>query len=454
MRRLAIASLVVLAGCGGSDAPPQPVASATPSAEQTAAQRSAATPRPRLTDERRCGPATCWTLRVPLDRTRKGGETLSLRVGIEGERGPVFVILSGGPGQPGVPFLDRARQWLGPVAAKLRLVAIDQRGTGANALRCPALQREMGASDLTPPTPGAVTGCARELGENRRFYGTADTVADIEALRIALDADKLTLDGTSYGTYTAQRYALAHPERVRGLVLDSVVPVENVSLLSEVPMKATRRILGEQATKDVAEVVRTQHNGPELLDLLTLLSVGAPRGNGAQGAIAQAAKGNDGPLKALQSGVARVMEGYTAPRLSQGLHASTLCADAPAPWGDASAPLQGREQALDEAAAKLREEDLYPYDRETATGNGIALQCLHWPPVDIPDPQGPAPLPDVPTVLLAGDKDLSTPMEWAQRTAERNPHAELIVVEGAGHGVQNQGDPEALEAVRRLASPG
>ena len=45
-------------------------------------------------------------------------------------------------------------------------------------------------------------------------------------------------------------------------------------------------------------------------------------------------------------------------------------------------------------------------------------------------------------------------MEWAQRTARRNPHAELIVVEGAGHGVQNQGDPEALDAVRRLASRG
>ena len=124
------------------------------------------------------------------------------------------------------------------------------------------------------------------------------------------------------------------------------------------------------------------------------------------------------------------MDGYTAPRLSQGLHASTLCADAPAPWGDASAPLPGREQALDDAAAKLSEEDLYPYDRETATGNGIALQCLHWPPVDVPDPQGPAPLPDVPTVLLAGDKDLSTPMEWAssetrgERTAPQAARAD------------------------------
>lgn len=434
MRRGLIA-VVALAGCGGSDAPPTAAA-------------------PRLTDERACGRATCWTLRVPLDRTRRGGETLSLRVGIEGRRGPVFLVLSGGPGQPGVPFLDRARKWLGPVASQVRMVAIDQRGTGAAALRCPALQGQMGASDLTPPTRAAVTDCAREIGPKRRWFSTADTVADLEALRVALKVDELTLDGTSYGSYAAQRYALAHPDRVRGLVLDSVVPVENVSLLSEVPMKATRRVLGEGATKDLAEVVRRYRNGPEMLDLLTLLSVGAPRGNGAVDALAQAADGDDGPLKALQAGVGRVMDGYTADRLSQGLHASTLCADAPAPWGGAATPLNARGPALQDAAARLSDEDLYPYDRETATGNGIALQCLYWPPVAVAQAQGPAPLPDVPTLLLAGDKDLSTPMEWAQETAKRAPQGELIIVAGAGHGVQNQGDAKALEAVRRLASPG
>ena len=93
---------------------------------------------------------------------------------------------------------------------------LDQRGTGAGALRCPALQRAMGTSDLTVPPPGTVQACARALGPNRRFYSTADTVADLEALRVALGADKLTLDGVSYGTFVAERYAIAHPDRVAG----------------------------------------------------------------------------------------------------------------------------------------------------------------------------------------------------------------------------------------------
>ena len=105
-----------------------------------------------------------------------------------------------------------------------RIVAIDQRGTGAGALRCPALQREMGASDLTPPTPGAVRACGARIGPERRFFTTTDTVADLELLRRALGVDRIALDGTSYGTYVAERYALAHPDRVDRLVLDSVVP--------------------------------------------------------------------------------------------------------------------------------------------------------------------------------------------------------------------------------------
>jgi pimeloyl-ACP methyl ester carboxylesterase len=445
MRRALVLLAVVIAGCGGSSpAPPKPRATAVP------------TPVPRLTGAKACGEATCSTLRVPLDRSRPGGETLDLKVAVDGRRdAPMFVFLSGGPGEPAVPFLDRARKWLGPAASKVRMVAFDQRGTGDDALRCPALQKQMGASDLTPPTRDAVKDCAKTIGEKRRFFTTADTVDDLEALRIALGAGKLLLDGISYGTFVAQRYALAHPDRVSGLVLDSVVPAEGVSMLSEVSIKATRRVLGPRTTKALAKVIRDRHNGPQLLDMLTALSVGAPRDDGYLDAIEQAAAGDDKALKRWLTGVARVVHGWKAEQLSQGLHASTLCADSPAPWGDASAPLEGREQALDAAAAKLSDDDLYPYDRATATGNGFALQCLYWPPVAAADLQPPRDLPDVPVLLLNGDRDLSTPMEWARQAAERAPGGRLVIVKGAGHDVQDQADPKVLAAVRRfVASPG
>ena len=249
----------------------------------------------------------------------------------------------------------------------------------------------------------------------------------------------MALDGTSYGTYVAQRYALAHPDNVSRLVLDSVVPADGVSLLSVDPIKAAERVLGEDTAKDLATVVKNEKNGPQMLDMLTGLSVGAPRGNGASQALEAAANGNPAPLEGLQAGVSRVMKSWTAEKLSQGLHASTLCADMPAPWGDASAPLAGRKEALERAAAGAG--DLYPFDRATATGNGIAQQCLNWPPVDVPKPDGPKDLPDVPVLLLAGTLDLSTPLEWAQRATARAPGGKLLVVDNAGHGVQSQKDP-------------
>src|SRR4051812_9581879 len=152
MRR-SLVLLAVLAGCGGSS-PPSPSRPA-----------AVATPRPALTAQHACGAATCSTLRVPLDRSSRAGESLALDVAVDGPPGaPVVVFLSGGPGEPGVPFLGRMRTWLGPVARRVRLVAFDQRGTGEDALKCPQLQREMGASDLTPPTRAAVEDCATGLG--------------------------------------------------------------------------------------------------------------------------------------------------------------------------------------------------------------------------------------------------------------------------------------------------
>jgi len=207
-------------------------------------------------------------------------------------------------------------------------------------------------------------------------------------------------------------------------------------------------------TRDLATVVRERKNGPQMLDMLTGLSVGAPRGNGSARALQAAANGNAAPLEGLQAGVSRVMKSWTAEMLSQGLHASTLCADMPAPWDDASAPLEGRQAALDREVAKLSEDDLYPYDRETAAGNGIAQQCLNWPPVRVAPPDGPRDLPDVPVLLLAGDRDLSTPLEWARRAAGRAPRGRLVIVKGAGHGVQGQKDPAMLKTLRAFVTHG
>jgi pimeloyl-ACP methyl ester carboxylesterase len=442
MRRALLGLALVAGGCGGGAHHSAVRATATPELEADRARLSAVAP---CKDVAR---ATCATLRVPLDHSGRAPGTLHLRVAMSGpETAPVLVLLSGGPGQPGVPFLAPARRRLGATGRRLRLVTIDQRGTGRDALRCPALQRAMGASDLTPPSAAAVRSCAERIGERRRYFATTDTVADLEALREALGADRLGLDGVSYGTYVAERYALAHPDRVSRLVLDSVVPHSGVTLTSEVSMEATERVLGAAATRALATVVRRRRNGPQMLDMLTALSIGRPRLTYAARTLKRAAAGDPRPLDRLAAAVRRAEGAYTATQLSQGLHASTLCADTRAPWGDASAPLADREPRLRAVGALV---NTGPYDYETAVGNGFARTCLFWPPAPVPLPQLPADLPPVPTLLLAGTRDLSTPLEWARAERAHAPGGRLLVVPGAGHSVQTQDPPAVRHALARF----
>src|SRR5437764_2553085 len=155
---------------------------------------------------------TCATLDVPLDRAHPASGTVHLQVGMGDNtyapRG-VLLVLSGGPGEPGRPILERyVARALSAERSQYRIVVFDQRGTGAGALDCKALQRQMGSSDLTPPSVSAVRSCARKIGGRRQFFGTDDTVADMEDLRQALGAKKWSVDGISYGTYVGERYGL------------------------------------------------------------------------------------------------------------------------------------------------------------------------------------------------------------------------------------------------------
>ena len=150
------------------------------------------------------------------------------------------------------------------------------------------------------------------------------------------------------------------------------------------------------------------------------------------------------------SGLDRFVEGFwqggavPAAELSAGLHASALCEDTEFPWGDSSAPLGGRRAKLAHAASRIRAAAFWPFDRATAVGQGVIQSCLSWPPTPIRvQPPTEKDLPNVPTLLLAGSHDLSTPLAWARQEAASAPRGELVVVAGAGHSVQSRAISDA-----------
>jgi proline iminopeptidase len=111
--------------------------------------------------------------------------------------GQPVVVLHGGPGGGGMPYLRRLHD---PRA--YRIILFDQRGCGRS-------------------TPHA------ELRENT----TWDLVADMERLREYLGIERWQVFGGSWGSTLALAYAETHPERVTGLVLRGIFTLRRSELL-------------------------------------------------------------------------------------------------------------------------------------------------------------------------------------------------------------------------------
>jgi len=67
------------------------------------------------------------------------------------------------------------------------------------------------------------TGRSGSLPEGQR-YAIERYVADVDGLREHLGLDRIVLLGHSHGGFVAQAYALAHPDRLRGLILYDTSP--------------------------------------------------------------------------------------------------------------------------------------------------------------------------------------------------------------------------------------
>jgi pimeloyl-ACP methyl ester carboxylesterase len=397
------------------------------------------------------GGFTCSTLTVPLDRSGRLRGTLRLDVAAadnaRADRG-VLLFLTGGPGQPGIASVARIAMRLVRVLPAYRLVMVDQRGTGGTAIRCPRLQAEVGTSDVASPTPAAVRDCAGRLGARRAFYSTRDTVADLDDLRRALGVRTWTIDGVSYGTFGAERYALAHPENVRALVLDSVLPHSDPQ--ADDPfyltgMRATARVLraacadvqcGFDPADDLAWIVRHGVDGVKLFDTIVTYEFADSDYTAVLEAVHAARNGDPNPLLALETSIHQAA-GAPPELFSSGLHAATICADLRLPWSSTT-PLAARPRLLARRLVSLPDTAFWPFTRATAARNGLVTTCLPWPPTPaVPSPRA-SKLPSVPVLLVNGDRDLSTPLEWAREEARLAPRGKLVVVHGESHSIQSR----------------
>ncbi len=342
----------------------------------------------------------CTTVTVPLDRSGVLPGTIPLKVErMQAGGAPsteAVIALAGGPGQSALPLASFAAKALAPALSTRDLVMFDQRGTGESApLSCPALNSSAGAAGIA--TVGKLfERCALQLGPARGQYTTQTSVEDIEAIRQAMGYEKLVLYGVSYGTKVALEYAERYPQNVSELVLDSVEPVEGPDPFELSTLQAMNPVLSELCSEDacrgitatpladIARLAAILRNHPlsaavydgagrrhvlsaSESDLLGVLQAGdlnpALRAF-LPAAVSSALKGDASPLVRLTLLAEGLIPTIPTRQPTEGnegidtaLNATTICEEAPFPWGRGDPPAmreaEGRRGAASTAQLGL-----------------------------------------------------------------------------------------------------
>jgi len=196
-------------------------------------------------DEAKSGEDTgfsCAKVKVPLDYSNPGGETIEIAVkkrAATGDSVGSLFINPGGPGGSGIELVDSAGTYFSKnLTGSYDVVGFDPRGVGSStAIDCLSdsdLDAER-AGENDPATPSATatieraqkmnTACESKTGTPGLLdhIDTISAARDLDVLRAVEGQQALTYLGFSYGTYLGATYAELFPANTGRLVLDGAV---------------------------------------------------------------------------------------------------------------------------------------------------------------------------------------------------------------------------------------
>lgn len=240
---------------------------------------------------------TCVSISVPLNHYDSANtETIDVVFGVapaSGERYGMFVqAFPGGPGGEGI-----SSAYLGYISDAVLehydIVFYDQRGLGlSNPLECPntyaedfieylTVFDEAGLEGLDTPAEQQaavedsrqyVADCIAEMGidpAKLAFFGTDQVAEDIDAFREIIGDETIWMYGVSYGTAVAQTYAVAHPDRLAGVILDGTINMTQTGEQSSLAQEKAfdKVLLAVFAACDEDEFCRTDMGGKDAVQV-------------------------------------------------------------------------------------------------------------------------------------------------------------------------------------------
>jgi pimeloyl-ACP methyl ester carboxylesterase len=421
-------------------------------------------------------PGRCGLLEVPENRNHRGGvRTIKLAVAIipaasaKPAEDPV-VFMEGGPGGDAIgaiPFLidsglNRDRD----------LIVMTQRG-GPYAqpyLACPEIDRfnatAVGLPYDAPSTGRLLVRAAKECrdrltadGVRLSSYNTTENAADFADLRKALGIKRWNVYGYSYGTDLALTFLRLHPDGIRTVTIDSVVPPQIVSLpwawdsaqegintifaaceaqpacksrypdLSRTLTEQVRRLEANPLSLTVrppgdGSPVKVVLDGGALVNLLVANGGALPAAE-VPAALDELARGNPERLARAQAAGA----GTPAVPQAYGLTHSVVCAEWAPGFTKSDVLEAGRRAFPGWPDSVLVHAPQLPFQYEL---------CRVW---DVPDRtaiQRVTTFSKVPTLIVSGTFDAKTGASWGAYAGRTLPRSTAVLIPGIGHFVVPQ----------------
>jgi pimeloyl-ACP methyl ester carboxylesterase len=404
--------------------------------------------------------ALCGVIKRPLDPAQPQGVQIDIHFAMlpalarNKKPDPVF-FFAGGPGQSAIEIAATVGAMLGRFSNRRDIVLIDQRGVGKSApLVCAADDpaRPLAEQFDMNRVRAQQAQCFDKLKTlpygDLRFFTTTIAMADAEAVRAALGADKINLVGGSYGTRAVLEYQRQFPQHVRRAVIDGVAPPDMAlpASFSQDNQAALDALFNACATDPACNArepqlaahwrellaslprnVRLAHpltGKSESIELTREALLGMVRGPlyvpplaaALPAALGEATRGRFEPL----AGVALSFAGRRGTQMAAGMHFAVVCAE----------DFPRVQQSADKPGADFGGAFASLYaDTCPTIARGAVPEAFYTMP--------PAPAA---TLVLSGGIDPVTPPRHGERAAKAlGAKAKHVIVPNAGHGVMGIG---------------
>ncbi|MER5761935.1 alpha/beta hydrolase [Streptomyces sp. NPDC002082] len=419
------------------------------------------------------GDARCGILEVPENRSRPGSRTIRLAVAripaaSDKPAADPVVFMAGGPGGDtfdDVPFL------VGSGLNKDRdLIVMAQRGNLYDRpnLACPEIDRfneqavglGYGSKQAEQIMLKAVRDCRARLladGVDLSAYNSTENAADFADLRRALAIPRWNVYGYSYGSDLALTYLRLHPEGIRAVAIDSVVPPQTVTLpwgwsnaaegidnifkacaaqpackdrYPDLPRLLTEQVRKLEAhpltlnvtPKDGGKPVRTVVDGGALLNLIVAFN---PLPKDTPAALEELANGN--PERFAQARAAGSVQ--KTGEFAHGLTNSTVCSEWAPGYSEPDVLTAGQKAFPGWPDTVLAKVPQVPFQYPA---------CGIWNVPDRTKVQRVPTVSSVPALVISGTFDVKTGASWAKDATRNLSRSTAVLVPGIGHWVVPQ----------------